>query len=207
MTVNRGRAHITLGNLPQRKNRSRWNYRLYGLPLFIAYHWILLCLRFAPDWDQRKVGARAGNREAQGIRYCWFNSDGEYERAGDRPSVIRNDGARIWHRNGIRHRDNGPAYIEPFGRVYWQWNGYLANDELGLVLSGVFFDRHLTEEHANDYLAIAVEYDRIGAWMAGGRPDTTTVLEWVSKVIVHNPSPHLSDEYRTYVALRALAGV
>jgi hypothetical protein len=42
----------------------------------------------------------------------------------DRPSIIYGNGDRIWHQNGLKHRDNDkPAVIYGNGETYWYKDG------------------------------------------------------------------------------------
>jgi len=50
-----------------------------------------------------------------------FGYDKEY-------MLILRDGIKQWFKNGIRHRENGPARIIPDGAKYWYQNGKIHND-------------------------------------------------------------------------------
>lgn len=46
------------------------------------------------------------------------------------PSIIWQNGARVWLQNGFRHRDGDkPAYIDPSGLCIWYCNGVLHRDD------------------------------------------------------------------------------
>jgi len=47
----------------------------------------------------------------------------------DNPSVITNSGVQSWHKNGIRHRENGPAVIFANGDQEWYKDGKLHRED------------------------------------------------------------------------------
>ena len=58
--------------------------------------------------------------DEKGIQ-CWYR-DGIRHRE-DGPAVIYPDGTQYWYRDGKRHREDGPAVIHPDGRQLWYKNG------------------------------------------------------------------------------------
>lgn len=43
----------------------------------------------------------------------WYNKEGKLHRDGDLPAVVYPDGGREYYRNGVTHRDRGPAVVMP----------------------------------------------------------------------------------------------
>lgn len=55
---------------------------------------------------------------------CWYNSDGELHRDGDKPAEIWCDGSQLWSQSGVFHRENDlPAIIWFDGQREWYQNG------------------------------------------------------------------------------------
>lgn len=50
--------------------------------------------------------------------YCtkYWSKYGKLHREGDLPSVISYDGTQYWYKNGVSHRDVGPAILFPNGK-------------------------------------------------------------------------------------------
>ena len=66
------------------------------------------------------------NINASGTREWWKN--GVLHR-DDGPAVEWVDGARCWYKNGERHRDDGPAVEYADGTREWWRYGYLHRDD------------------------------------------------------------------------------
>ena len=58
---------------------------------------------------------------------CWYK-DGLIHRE-DGPAIIYKDGAQYWYKNGKYHRDDGPAAICRDGSQYWLKNGKYHRDD------------------------------------------------------------------------------
>jgi hypothetical protein len=69
-------------------------------------------------------------------------------REDDLPAAIRSDGTYEWWYNGLRHRNNGPAYIEPNGSRYFYENGL---------------------RHRNNDLPAVEEHDGTLIWYTNGK--------------------------------------
>jgi len=88
----------------------------------------------------------------------WY-LDGKRHREGDLPAIEYDNGTKSWWKNGLRHRDDGPAVEDSGGKAWWVdgllhrkdgcavvWeNGYKA-----WYLKGVYY----TEEEFNEKVAI-----------------------------------------------------
>lgn len=60
----------------------------------------------------------------------WYNKDGQLHREDDKPAVIcSRDGTEIWYKNGLRHRDNGPAFVRRNETQEWIKNGKLHRED------------------------------------------------------------------------------
>ena len=57
-----------------------------------------------------------------------LNKDDYYHSYDDNAAVIYINGLKIWYKNGLVHRDLGPAVIFPFNLVAYYRNGVLRND-------------------------------------------------------------------------------
>lgn len=51
------------------------------------------------------------------------NSKNQLHSLNGEPSIVLEDGEKIWHKDNLRHRDIGPAIINPNGRRLWYWDG------------------------------------------------------------------------------------
>jgi hypothetical protein len=47
----------------------------------------------------------------------------------DGPAAIWLDGTQFWYRNGLRHREDGPTAIYPGGYRAWYLNGHLHRED------------------------------------------------------------------------------
>jgi len=52
-----------------------------------------------------------------------LNDEGELHSFDDKPSVIYNDGNKVWHKNGKHHRVGGPAIERINGDKFWYKEG------------------------------------------------------------------------------------
>lgn len=74
------------------------------------------------DWwsykfDIEKYSEDFLDRFKDKIQHTFLN--GEYHSYKDRPSFVNYDN-KIWHKKGLRHRENGPALIHKGGvKQYW----------------------------------------------------------------------------------------
>ena len=58
------------------------------------------------------------------ITHRTFNEDNQLHSIDDSPSVVWSNGALIWHKNGLKHRENGlPAMVLPNGHQEFYLNG------------------------------------------------------------------------------------
>jgi hypothetical protein len=48
----------------------------------------------------------------------------------DGPAVIYPNGTQCWYRDGNLHRDDGPAVIYPHGTQYWYLNGKIQSKKI-----------------------------------------------------------------------------
>lgn len=48
--------------------------------------------------------------------------DNKLHSVGDEPAVVYADGTKWWYREGLIHRDNGPAVVHPNGAQEWWLN-------------------------------------------------------------------------------------
>jgi len=53
---------------------------------------------------------------------CTLNSNHQHHSFGKRPSIVFKSGTKHWHKNGMVHREDGPAYIHSDGRSWWYYN-------------------------------------------------------------------------------------
>ena len=72
------------------------------------------------DWAVDRIGLCYGV-EYPNTTKVWFK-DGVYHRL-DGPTIIGTDGREEWYKNGHLHRDDGPAIIFPNGTERWYKNG------------------------------------------------------------------------------------
>ena len=59
----------------------------------------------------------------------WYNKDGQKHSFGDQPGTILPTGARYWYKNGVTHREGGPAKVHSTGHQYWYRNGKLHRED------------------------------------------------------------------------------
>ena len=66
---------------------------------------------------------------------CWYDSVNKFElhRENDLPAVEYQNGSKSWYKNGVLHRENGPAMIDTTMKIYsahyyWFINGTQYND-------------------------------------------------------------------------------
>ena len=73
--------------------------------------------------ELKKIPNKNGwyNVEKTGIVYFKNN---DLTSCGGLPSIEYNSGDKYWHRNGVRHRINGPAVERHWGRTYYYLFGY-----------------------------------------------------------------------------------
>ena len=64
--------------------------------------------------------------EPDGARY-WYRNGLRHREDG--PAVERPNGTKFWFRNGLRHREDGPAVEYPDGSKYWYRNGQLHRED------------------------------------------------------------------------------
>ena len=58
------------------------------------------------------------------ITHRTYNEDDQLHSIDDAPSIVWSNGALIWHKNGLKHRDNGlPAVVLPNGQQEFCLNG------------------------------------------------------------------------------------
>ena len=158
-------------------------------------------IRKAPGWDERAEGADGYSR----VRFYW-ERDGQYHRDNDLPAEVWSSGLQYWCRDGILHREHAPAQVDIWGDGKWSWNSYPASDRINTLLNLVYMDKNLTEEKALNYLELAKALDAEDKWYSD-KEDAVTVVAWVATVIAKHPSKKISDEFRTFIGLRLLAGV
>jgi hypothetical protein len=60
----------------------------------------------------------AGGIREEGGYYVVRDRNGLFHR-DDGPALVHPDGAQYWCQNGLFHRDDGPAVVHPDGRQEW----------------------------------------------------------------------------------------
>ncbi len=61
-------------------------------------------------------------------RFLQWYRHGKSHRDGDLPAVVYPNGRRVWKKNGIIHRDGGPAIVDDTNYVYeWYQHGVKTN--------------------------------------------------------------------------------
>lgn len=60
----------------------------------------------------------------------YLNEFGHLHRDGDLPALICNAGQKEWYKNGLRHRDNGPAVISTTQESYYKYGSRHRDDNL-----------------------------------------------------------------------------
>lgn len=88
----------------------------------------------------------------------WKLPNGQLHRE-DGPAIEWVFGAKIWYKNGLKHREGGPAYIR--GNIkQWFVNGELhrtngpahqSNFDNLYYIEGVFYEKELFKEKARKY--------------------------------------------------------
>jgi len=53
-----------------------------------------------------------------------------FNRLKEAPPEIDQYGTKRWFKNGLRHRDNGPAVIWATGEEFWYENGFEVDSEI-----------------------------------------------------------------------------
>ena len=91
------------------------------------------------------------------------------------------DNCKVWTKNGLRHREDGPAIIDSDGTEYW-----CVNDNFHREDGPAIIDVNGNEEwylngklHREDGPAI-IKYDGYQAWSFNGLPSTYLVTRWMN---------------------------
>lgn len=53
---------------------------------------------------------------------------GKLHSIDDQPAIVLRNGAKLWYKNNVLHRENGPAIIRPNGSELWMFEGEIHRD-------------------------------------------------------------------------------
>lgn len=126
----------------------------------------------------------------------WYK-DGLIHTDDDHPSICHSTGSKFWHKNGVLHRDNGPAIMRVSGTREWWVNGQLHRKNKPAVEGhsvNVYYKHGLL--HRID--GPAVDHKNSGGLdlyaINGDALDTEEVNEWIN-----NHKVDLSTEFGKFL--------